>query len=46
MAHCDAAGVNGSKRILFNGAPMLRMMPNGCLGNPVITLLGSLQTLR
>jgi hypothetical protein len=39
MAHCDAAGVNGSNRILFHGAPLLRMMPNGCLGSPVIVLL-------
>ncbi|HKB39492.1 MAG TPA: hypothetical protein VKD72_23855, partial [Gemmataceae bacterium] len=35
----DAAGVNGSNRILFHGAPLLRMMPNGCLGSPVIVLL-------
>src|SRR5262249_50656354 len=39
MAQCDAAGVNGSNRILFHGAPLLRMMPNGCLGSPVIVLL-------
>ena len=39
MAHCDAAGVNGSNRILSHGAPLLRMMPNGCLGSPVIVLL-------
>jgi hypothetical protein len=39
MAHCDAAGVNGSNRILFHGAPPMRMMPNGCLGSPVIVLL-------
>ncbi len=39
MAQCDAAGVNGSNRILSHGAPRLRMMPNGCLGSPVIVLL-------
>ena len=39
MAQCDAAGVNGSNRILFHGAPRLRMMPNGCLGSPVLVLL-------
>jgi hypothetical protein len=39
MAQCDAAGVNGSNRILFHGAPWLRMMPNGCLESPVIVLL-------
>src|SRR5262245_27725076 len=39
MAHCDAAGVNGSNRILSHGAPQPRMMPNGCLGSPVIVLL-------
>ena len=43
MAHCDAAGVNGSNRILPHGAPQPRMMPNGCLGKsrarlaPVLT---------
>jgi hypothetical protein len=39
MAQCDAAGVNGSNRILFHGALLLRMMPNGCLGSPVLVLL-------
>ena len=39
MAQCDAAGVNGSNRILSHGAPPSRMMPNGCLGSPVIVLL-------
>src|SRR5262249_35596281 len=39
MAHGDAAGVNGSNRILSHGAPLPRMMPNGCLGSPVIVLL-------
>src|SRR5215471_6815033 len=39
MAHGDAAGVNGSNRILSHGAPQPRMMPNGCLGSPVIVLL-------
>src|SRR5262245_51705131 len=39
MAQGDAAGVNGSNRILFHGAPRLRMMPNGCLGSPVLVLL-------
>ncbi len=39
MAQGDAAGVNGSNRILFHGAPPMRMMPNGCLGSPVIVLL-------
>jgi hypothetical protein len=41
MAHCDAAGANGSNRIRFHGAPKLRMMPNGWLGRPVIVLLRS-----
>ena len=41
MAHYDAAGVNGSNRILFHGTPHLRMMPNGCLGSPVLVLLRS-----
>src|SRR5438874_10105824 len=39
MTHCDAAGVNGSNRILSHGAPQPRMMPNGCLGSPVLGLL-------
>ena len=39
MAQCDAAGVNGSNRILSHGAPLSRMMPNGCLGSPAIVLL-------
>ena len=39
MAHCDAAGVNGSNRIQSPGAQLPRMMPNGCLGSPVIVLL-------
>ena len=39
MAHCDVVGANGSNRILFHGAPLPRMMPNGCLGSPVIVLL-------
>src|SRR5207249_11295707 len=39
MAHCDAAGVNGSNRILSHGAPPRRMMPNGCLESPVLVLL-------
>src|SRR5437016_5627542 len=39
MAHSDAAGVNGSNRIFSHGAPLSRMMPNGCLGSPVIVLL-------
>ena len=39
MAHRDAAGVNGSNRILSHGAPQSRMMPNGCLGSPVLVLL-------
>ena len=39
MAQCDAAGVTGSNRILFHGAPRSRMMPNGCLGSPVLVLL-------
>ncbi len=39
MAQCDAAGVNGSNRIRSPGAPLQRMMPNGCLGSPVIVLL-------
>ena len=38
MAHCDAAGVNGSSRILSHGAPPGRVMPNGCLGSPVLVL--------
>src|SRR5262249_12473709 len=31
--------VNGSNRILSHGAPQPRMMPNGCLGSPVLVLL-------
>src|SRR4029450_13614860 len=38
MAQCDAAGVNGSNRIIFHGAPPGRVMPNGCLGSPVLVL--------
>ena len=38
MAHGDAAGVNGSNRILSHGVPQVRMMPNGCLGSPVLVL--------
>ena len=34
MAQCDAAGVNGSNRIMSHGAPPRRVMPNGCLGSP------------
>src|SRR5262245_32392551 len=45
MAHYAAAGVNGSNRILTHGAPQPRMMPNGCLGSPVLVLLRSLQSL-
>ena len=41
MAHCDAAGVNGSNRIITHGAPQPRMMPNGCLGSPGFVLLWS-----
>ncbi len=41
MAQCDAAGVNGSNRIISHGAPHPRMMPNGCLGSPVLVLLWS-----
>lgn len=41
MAHCDAAGVNGSNRIKLHGAPLLRMMPNGCLESSVLVLLRS-----
>src|SRR6516165_3955211 len=40
-AHCDAAGVNGSNRILSHGAPPGRPMPNGCLGSPELVLLRS-----
>ena len=39
MAHCAAAGVKGSNRILSHGAPLPRRMPNGCLGSPVLVLL-------
>ena len=39
MAQGDAAGVNGGNRILSHGAPLRRLMPNGCLGSPVIVLL-------
>ncbi len=39
MAQGDAAGVHGSNRIRSPGAPRPRMMPNGCLGSPVIVLL-------
>ena len=30
-----------ANRILFHGAPLGRMMPNGCLGSPVLVLLWS-----
>jgi hypothetical protein len=43
MAQGDAAGVNGSNRILFHSAPPFRMMPNGCLGSPVLVLLFGLE---
>jgi hypothetical protein len=39
MAHGDASGVNGSNRIMSHGAPLQRVMPNGCLGSPVLVLL-------
>src|SRR5262245_33954074 len=39
MAQRDAAGVNGGDRITSRGAPRPRVMPNGRLGSPVITLL-------
>jgi hypothetical protein len=39
MAQGDAAGVKGSNRILSHGAPLSRMMPNGCLGSPGFVLL-------
>jgi hypothetical protein len=39
MAQGDATGVKGSNRILSHGAPPRRMMPNGCLGSPVLVLL-------
>lgn len=42
MALHDAAGVNGSNRILTHGASQPRMMPNGCLGSPVLVLLAIL----
>src|SRR6516165_5714045 len=38
MAQRDAAGVNGSSRIMLHGAPPGRVMPNGCLGSPVLVL--------
>src|SRR5262245_10902361 len=38
MAHCDAAGVKGRNRIILHGAPPGRVMPNGCLGSPVLVL--------
>jgi hypothetical protein len=41
MAHCDAARVNRNNRVLFHGAPLRRMMPNGCMGSPVLVLLRS-----
>jgi len=45
VAHCDAAALNGSDRILSHGAPPWRMTPNGCLGNPAIVSLPSWQRL-
>src|SRR5262245_50951276 len=39
MAQGDAAGVNEGSRILPHGAPPGRVMPNGCLGCPVLVLL-------
>lgn len=41
MAHCDAAGVNGSNRIKLHGAPLWWMMPDGCLESSVLVLLRS-----
>src|SRR2546423_4197832 len=41
MAHGDAAGVNGGNRIPSHGAPPGRLMPDGCLGSPVLVLLRS-----
>jgi hypothetical protein len=41
VAHCDAAVLNGSDRILSHGAPPWRMTPNRCLGNPAIVSLRS-----
>src|SRR5262249_25366082 len=40
MAHCHAAGVNGSNRIISHGAPPPRMMPNGCLEVPCSSCSG------
>src|SRR6516225_9830190 len=41
MAQSDAAGVNGSNRILSHGTPQAWVMPNGCLGSPGFVLLWS-----
>ena len=38
-AQSDAAGVKGSNRIRCHGAALLRRMPKGCLGSPVLVLL-------
>src|SRR5947209_3743015 len=46
MAQRDAAGVNGSSRIRFHGAPPGRVMPNGCLGSPVLVLPPALKSRR
>jgi hypothetical protein len=35
MTHCDVVALNGRNRIMTNGAPQARVMPNGCMGNPV-----------
>lgn len=42
MAHCDADFVSGTDRIFTSGAPLWRVMPNGCLGNPAIVLASDL----
>ncbi len=41
VAHRDAAGVNGSDSIPSHGTPLLRMMPNRCLGSAAIVSLQS-----
>ncbi len=38
MTHCDVVALNGGNRIMSNGAPRKRVMPNGCMETPVFFL--------
>jgi hypothetical protein len=41
LGKLDSQCENGVNRIFFHGAPKLRMLPDGCLGSPMIVLLRS-----